>query len=88
LTILGVYIAVLVMVIKMFLEGFTNTTIVSISQNTVNTIEATGAYMIYVQAIGSGIVISVLSGSNRNYMLLPMISASILGLISYAYFIL
>ncbi|MEB3772113.1 MAG: type II secretion system F family protein [Desulfurococcales archaeon] len=88
LTILGVYIAVLVMVIKMFLEGFTNTTIVSISQNTVNTIEATGAYMIYIQAIGSGIVISVLSGSNRNYMLLPMISASILGLISYAYFIL
>jgi len=88
LTILGVYIAVLVMVVKMFLEGFTNTTIVSISQDTVNTIEATGAYMIYIQAIGSGIVISVLSGSNRNYMLFPMILASILGLLGYAYFIL
>ena len=88
LTILGVYIAVLVMVVKMFLEGFTNTTIVSISQDTVNTIEATGAYMIYIQAIGSGIVLSVLSGSNRNYMLFPMILASILGLLSYAYFIL
>ena len=88
LTILGVYIAVLVMVVKMFLEGFTNTTIVSISQDTVNTIEATGAYMIYIQAVGSGIVLSVLSGSNRNYMLFPMILASILGLLSYAYFIL
>jgi hypothetical protein len=88
LTILGVYIAVLIMVVKMFLEGFTNTTIVSISQDTVNSIEATGAYMIYIQAIGSGIVISILSGSNRNYMLFPMIIASILGLLGYAYFIL
>ncbi len=87
LTILGVYIAVLVMVVKMFLEGFTNTSIVSISQDTVNTIEATGAYMIYIQAIGSGIVLSTLSGSNRNYMLFPMILASILGLLGYAYFI-
>ncbi|MCE4606242.1 MAG: hypothetical protein F7B59_02800 [Desulfurococcales archaeon] len=88
LTILGVYIAVLVMVVKMFLEGITQSTIVTISQTAVNTIESVGSYMIYVQAVGSGIVISILSGSERYYMLLLTITSSIIGLLGYAYFIL
>ncbi|MEB3756917.1 MAG: hypothetical protein GSR79_08715 [Desulfurococcales archaeon] len=87
LTILGVYIAVLVMIVKMFLEGITQSSIINISQQAVNTVESIGAYMIYIQAIGSGIVISILSGSRRYYMLLLTVISSILGLIGYAYFI-
>ena len=87
LTILGVYLAVLIMIVKMFLEGITQSSIISVSQEAVNTIESAGAYMIYIQAVGSGVVISILSDSKRYYMLLLTVISSILGLLGYAYFI-
>ncbi len=88
LTILGVFVAVLVMVVKMFLEGMTNTEIVSINPRNVEMIESIGSYMILIQAIGSGITLSTLSGSNRNHMLLHTMLTSIIGLIAYTYTVL
>ncbi len=88
LTILGVFVAVLVMVVKMFLEGMTNTEIVSINPRSVEMIESIGSYMILIQAIGSGITLSTLSGSNRTHMLLHTMLTSIIGLIAYTYTIL
>ena len=80
LTILGVYVLVLILIIRLFLvelAGTENMLTEGVAQAE-SIVKALGAYTLYVQGVGAGVVLSVLSGSHRyNMMLLTIVSAFI-----------
>lgn len=80
ITILGVYVLVIVLVIRLFLvelAGAENIITEGVAQ-VESVVRALGAYTLYVQGVGAGVVLSVLSGSHRyNMMLLTVLSAFI-----------
>jgi len=85
-TILGVYVLVLVLVIRLFLvelAGTENILTEGVAQ-VESVVKALGAYTLYIQGVGAGMVLSVLSGSHRYNMMLLSIISAIIALATYA----
>lgn len=85
LTIMGVYVLVLVLVIRLFLVELAGTEniLVEGAAQAETVVKALGAYTLYVQGVGAGVVLSVLSGSHRYNMMLLSIASSLAALITY-----
>ncbi len=86
MTILGVYVLVLVLIIRLFLvelAGTENIIVEGVPQVEA-IVRALGAYTLYVQGVGGGVVLSVLSGSHRYGMLLLTTLSSLAALIMYS----
>ena len=50
-------------------------------------VEALGAYTLYVQGVGAGVVLSVLSGSHRYNMMLLAVMSALVALVMYYVFV-
>ncbi len=89
ITILGVYVLVLVLVIRLFLielAGTENVLTEGVEQ-VESVVEALGAYTLYVQGVGAGVVLSVLSGSHRYNMMLLAVMSALVALVMYYVFV-
>lgn len=89
LTILGVYVLVIVLIIRLFLvelAGTQNIITEGVAQ-VESVVRALGAYTLYVQGVGAGIVLSVLSGSHRYNMMLLSVVSALAALIIYSFLV-
>jgi hypothetical protein len=89
LTILYTYVLTIIIIAKFFLEALVGkaTTIITVSSDLVNLVESISVYTLFIQAVGSGVALSIISGSSRIHMLLITIAGSVIGLLVYAAFI-
>lgn len=85
ITILVVYVLVLILVIRLFLVELAGTEdiITEDVAHVESIVKALGAYTLYVQGVGAGVVLSVLSGSHRYNMMLLTLLTSFIALIIY-----
>lgn len=89
--ILFTYIVTAIIIAKYFLEAFANRSIDSyllyVPETLVDIIESAFTYILCIQVIGSGIALSIMSGSRRLHMLLPILAVASIMLTIYALFI-